>query len=109
MIPGKAFSNSALPASGLASDGLEPILRAVEDRLSVHRERGDIGEGHDLRSAAILLVSPILLTYAHQAPLGGARQHPTDLRDLARQTARCLTQVLGQSTDARKLTDLHRS
>lgn len=67
-------------------DALEPILQGYEARLEAHEKRGDFPAGKDLRHAAIILVSPILMTYAHQVPLDGKAEHPTDLSALAKQS-----------------------
>lgn len=69
-------------------DGLEPILASVEQRLKAHEARGDIPPGKNLRHAAIILAGPVLLTYAHQHPLGGQSSYPTPLGDLAKQSAK---------------------
>ncbi|MEM9797789.1 MAG: TetR/AcrR family transcriptional regulator [Pseudomonadota bacterium] len=76
-------------------DGLEPILAGVEARLRAHEERGDFPAGKNLRYAAIILASPVLLTYAHQQPLGGRASYPTALEDLAAQSAKTAAQYLG--------------
>lgn len=68
-------------------DGLEPILAGVEQRLKAHEARGDIPTGKNLRHAAIILAGPVLLTYAHQHPLRGQSDYPTQLGDLAKQSA----------------------
>ena len=75
--------------------GLEPILQNVEQRLIAHREAGAVGKVADIRAAAIMLVSPILLTFMHQQPLGGAAIVPTDLAALARQTAQSVAAFCG--------------
>ncbi|MEM8643661.1 MAG: hypothetical protein AAGF09_02070, partial [Pseudomonadota bacterium] len=68
-------------------DGLEPIMQGIESRLKAHETRGDFPAGKDLRNAGIILVSPILLTYAHQNPLGGEADYPRDLNALADEAA----------------------
>ncbi len=68
-------------------DGLEPIIDGVTARLEAHQTRGDFPSGKDLRRAAIILSAPILLTYAHQQPLGGNGVRVTDLEVLAEQSA----------------------
>lgn len=68
-------------------DGLEPIIEGIQARLESHESRGDFRSGKDLRRAAIILAAPILLTYAHQSPLGGSGVSPTDLEALAKQSA----------------------
>lgn len=68
-------------------DGLEPIIDGVTARLENHEARGDFPPGKDLRHAAITLAAPILLTYAHQSPLGGSTVKSTDLEALADHSA----------------------
>ena len=59
---------------------LEPVLQAVEARLGVHRDRGELAADADLRHAALALVSPLLLGLLHQRSLGGSGCRPLDLR-----------------------------
>lgn len=75
-------------------DGLEPIIEGLTARLEAHRDRGDIANEADLRLAAIMLASPVILTYAHQSPLGGAAVIATDLNTLARKTAEVVSASL---------------
>ncbi len=56
---------------------LEPILQAVEVRLSAHIARGEM-RAADLRAAALQLVAPIYLAHLHQRLLGGAQLRPLD-------------------------------
>jgi AcrR family transcriptional regulator len=50
---------------------LEPLLAAVEQRLTLHVARGEM-RAVDLRHAAVSLVSPLLLAILHQRELGGS-------------------------------------
>lgn len=68
-------------------EGLEPIITAVEARLQAHEDRGDFPKGKCLRHVSIILVSPVLLSYTHQFPLNGRCEFPTELDDIARQSA----------------------
>ena len=63
---------------------LEPTLQAVEARLAVHAARGELRPGADLRTAALALLSPLLLALLHQEALGGARCRPLDLAEFGR-------------------------
>ncbi|MEQ1506539.1 MAG: TetR/AcrR family transcriptional regulator [Myxococcota bacterium] len=56
---------------------LEPVLRAIEDRLAAHA--AELAEGVDLRHAALALGSPVVLAMLHQRSLGGSRCRPLDL------------------------------
>lgn len=76
-------------------DGLEPIIEGIKKRLEQHKDNGDFKSDADLRSAAVLLASPILLTYTHQTPLNGETVLPTDLHALARSAARSVSSFLG--------------
>jgi AcrR family transcriptional regulator len=60
-------------------DLLEPTLQAAEARLAVHRDRGELGSGVDLRHAALALFCPVLMGLLHQGSLRGARCRPLDL------------------------------
>ena len=57
---------------------LEPLLQAVEARLEQHRRWGELGD-HDVRFAALALVSPVVLALLHQHGLGGSACRPLDL------------------------------
>jgi AcrR family transcriptional regulator len=65
---GPAFLQSAL----------EPTLAAVESRLRVHMERGEMRDG-DPRGPALALTSPVLLAFLHQEALGGTGVRPLDI------------------------------
>lgn len=62
---------------------LEPVLQAVEARLGVHRDQGELAADADLRHAALALVSPLLLGLLHQRSLGGSGCRPLDLQAFA--------------------------
>ena len=57
---------------------LEPLLVAVEARLAQHQQRGELG-AHDLRFAALALVSPVVLALLHQDGLSGRQCRPLDM------------------------------
>lgn len=56
---------------------LEPTILAIEDRLRLHQQRGEMREAN-ARVAALGLLSPLVLGYLHQAQLGGAATRPLD-------------------------------
>lgn len=62
---------------------LEPTLAAVEARLRVHARREEIDVAPDdelaLRSAALALLSPVVMALLHQHALGGTRCRPLDV------------------------------
>lgn len=57
---------------------LEPNLQAAEARLARHVAEGELRRC-DVRHAALLLVSPMLLALLHQRQLSGARCRPLDV------------------------------
>jgi len=66
-------------------DGLEPIVQAAINRLRAHQERGEMRSDIDLRAAAIMLVSPLIIAYTHQTSLGGKQSHPIEMDKLKQQ------------------------
>jgi AcrR family transcriptional regulator len=63
---------------GFINDVLEPALQALEHRLRLHIERGDM-PACEPRLAALSLLSPVLLALLHQLPLGGRQCRPLDV------------------------------
>ncbi len=61
---------------------VEPTLETLESRLRHHMERGEMVHA-DVRSAALMLVSPLLLACLHQDQLHGACVRPLSLETLA--------------------------
>jgi AcrR family transcriptional regulator len=61
------------------ADTLEPTITAVAMRLKAHQERGEMRADCDPRSAALALISPLILAHMHQHDLGGAASHPLDM------------------------------
>ena len=80
---GPAFLDSAL----------EPTIRAVEARLKVHIERGEMAG--DPRSAALMLISPLLMAHLHQSELGGTETRPLALDSFADDVARRFIRAYG--------------
>ena len=74
------------PTTGLnyLTDVLEPTLRAVETRIS-HYQLRQLVIDCDVRHAALMLVSPVLLALMHQHDLGGTRCRPLDMDALIRE------------------------
>ena len=56
---------------------LEPTLAACEARLQTHVERGQMRPG-DVRTAALALISPLVLAVLHQSKLGGCEVRELD-------------------------------
>jgi len=79
-------------------DGLEPILQATINRLRVHQEREEIRSDADLRTAAIMLVSPLVIAYTHQMSLGGRQSHPIEMGTLKHQIKDAFVRAYATST-----------
>lgn len=90
------FGVGALFASGMAAgvddplagpgyiEGvLEPTVRAIEARLAVHAQRGDMSvaadDGLGIRVAALAFISPVLVALLHQHQLSGDHCRPLDI------------------------------
>lgn len=61
---------------------LDPTVETLEARLADHIARGDMIQT-DVRAAALMLFSPILMASLHQDQLGGAACRPLSLEALA--------------------------
>ena len=61
---------------------LDPTVQTLQARLSDHIARGEMIDT-DTRSAALMLMSPLLLASLHQDQLGGAEQDPIALEKMA--------------------------
>lgn len=61
---------------------LEPLLQAVEARLRIHIERGEMRPA-DPRQATLSLMAPLVLAWLHQDALGGATCRPLDRQSFA--------------------------
>ncbi len=57
---------------------LEPTILAIEARLLQHQEREQMRPS-DVRTAAIGLLSPLVIAYFHQNELGGTETRPLDM------------------------------
>ena len=78
-------------------EGLEPIIQSAMQRLKAHQVRGEMRLDVDLRTAAISLVSPLLIAYLHQINLGGGDAYPMKLGAIAKQV--CETFVRAHSAE----------
>ncbi len=54
---------------------IEPPLQAMEKRLAAHQARGELGD-IDLRCAALMLVSPLVVACMHQQQMFGDQVRP---------------------------------
>jgi AcrR family transcriptional regulator len=61
---------------------LDPTIETLQARLGDHIARGEMIDT-DTRSAALMLMSPLLLASLHQNQLGGARHAPLALEEMA--------------------------
>lgn len=59
---------------------VDPTVEVLENRLRDHQARGEM-RPCDPRAAALMLISPILLSALHQDQLGGAQTHPMSIPD----------------------------
>jgi len=57
---------------------VEPTLQALEARLQVHADRGELRDGADLRAAALALFAPAFVARLHQHELGGRACRPLE-------------------------------
>lgn len=76
---GEGLIDKAVSASTLRHI-LDPTIEALEARLRVHIARGEMIES-DVRAAALMLVSPLLLATLHQDQMRGAVKTPIHLED----------------------------
>lgn len=60
---------------------VDPTVAALEARLAVHVARGEMIET-DLRTASLILISPLLIGCLHQHQLGGVTTSPLGLEPL---------------------------
>lgn len=61
---------------------VEPTLDVLETRLRHHIDRGEMVEA-DVRVAALMLLSPLLVACLHQEQMNGAALRPLALEELA--------------------------
>jgi AcrR family transcriptional regulator len=61
---------------------VEPTLDVLETRLRHHIDRGEMVEA-DVRAAALMLLSPLLVACLHQEQMNGAALRPLALEELA--------------------------
>jgi AcrR family transcriptional regulator len=60
---------------------IDPTLATLASRLRAHMDRGEMIET-DVRDAALMLLSPLLLASLHQVQMGGAAESPIVLEDM---------------------------
>jgi AcrR family transcriptional regulator len=63
----------------VAAEVLDPAADALEARLSAHVARGEMTASVDLRHAALMLLSPVIVAALHQKHLCGSAGRPLDM------------------------------
>lgn len=84
--------------SGYLGAIFEPTLQAIESRLQHHMAKGEM-RTVDLRSAALILLSPLLLGALHQQSLEGATYRPLSMEQLGRELAEVFIRAYGSPSD----------
>jgi AcrR family transcriptional regulator len=78
---------------------VDPTLETLETRLSAHVARGEMAPG-DVRSAALMLLAPLLLASLHQDQLRGSGHRPLSLESLAVTLGDAFVRAYGVSPDS---------
>jgi hypothetical protein len=66
----------------------------MEKRLAAHQERGELGE-IDLRCAALMLISPLVVACMHQQQMFGDQVRPLDFAPLIDSAASTFMKAYG--------------
>jgi AcrR family transcriptional regulator len=84
---------------------LEPTLRAVEERLRVHAQRGEIDltptNEQEIRAASVSFTSPLIVALLHQHGLEGRRCRPLDMQDFIERHVARFVKAYGLSRSKR--------
>jgi len=80
---------------------IEPPLQAMEKRLAAHQARGELGDV-DLRCAALMLISPLVVACMHQQQMFGDEVRPLDFRPLIDSAASSFIKAYGDPASAAK-------
>jgi AcrR family transcriptional regulator len=75
---------------------IEPPLQAMESRLAAHRARGELGDV-DLRCAALMLISPLVVACMHQQQMFGAQVRPLSFAPVIDAAVSSFMQAYGAS------------
>lgn len=78
----------------------DPTVEALESRLRVHIDRGEMIEA-DVRAAALMLISPLLLASLHQDQMMGARDNPMCLENATKAVADAFVRAYQATPPAR--------
>jgi AcrR family transcriptional regulator len=85
--------------SSLALDNIiDPAVDALVARLEGHAARGEIIDA-DLRSAALMLLSPLLLAVLHQDQMRGCERRRIELNALAEQVSAAFVRAYAATPD----------
>lgn len=76
---------------------LDPTIIVLEDRLRAHIVRGDMIDT-DVRAAALMLISPLLLASLHQHQLSGDRERPMSLNATSEAVSAAFIRAYGKVT-----------
>jgi len=79
---------------------LEPTLAATETRLAGHQTRGEMRKDVSVRTAALALLSPIILAVLHQRDLGGSTLRCLDMEDFYEAHAAAFVRAYGTQPPA---------
>jgi AcrR family transcriptional regulator len=78
---------------------IEPPLQAMEKRLAAHQARGELGDV-DLRCAALMLISPLVVACMHQQQMFGDEVRPLDFEPLIDSAASSFMKAYGSEASA---------
>ncbi len=73
---------------------VDPTVEALETRLTAHQARGELIAG-DMRHAALMLISPLLVACHHQHQLFGQRSRPLDFDAMVEDMASAFIRAYG--------------
>jgi len=78
---------------------IEPPLQAMEKRLAAHQARGELGDV-DLRCAALMLISPLVVACMHQQQMFGEEVRPLDFAPLIDSAASSFMKAYGSDSSS---------
>ncbi len=76
---------------------IDPTISVLEDRLRAHIVHGDMIDT-DVRAAAMMLISPLLLASLHQHQLSGDRDRPMSLSATTEAVSAAFIRAYGRAT-----------
>lgn len=87
----EGFYSRRLGPAGLNAV-IEPPLQAMEKRLAAHQARGELADV-DVRYAALMLISPLVVACIHQKQMFGDQVRPLDFAALIESTTSSFTRA----------------